>query len=381
MRKFDLLNLLAMLCACLFFISCSGNDGEGDEPGGNGGGTNPEGKLVLSASASFINNDGRDAAVFTVRMGDTDITDKAKIYLGNDVFAGTSFTTTKVGDYTFFASYEGEISDKITIKAIAGIPDIPDDPQADKFDGFVHRVLVVQSTGTWCQYCPYMTAGIKSYLESDANTGDAVFAAAHNGDVMANDYSDAVNQWLSVSGYPTLSLNLDSRNKVQHQGEPAATASSISGAVSNTLRDAVHVAISASVSGTENSGILTVRARVKIGADGKYRIAAWLLEDGIRADQVNSTGLTDKDNFSIHNNVLRISSAASAYGVQLGENASSTKGSVKEYVCTLNLADAKVASLAKCRVVIFVTAPKDGKFTVNNVITCPINNSVAFEYE
>ena len=75
------------------------------------------------------------------------------------------------------------------------------------------------------------------------------------------------------------------------------------------------------------------------------------------------------------------SSATSAYGVQLGESDSSSKGSVKEYVCTLSLADAKVASLAKCRVVIFVTTPKDGKFAVDNVVTCPINGSVAFEYE
>ena len=382
MKKFNLLGLLAMFCGCLCLSACSGNDGEGEEPGGNGGGTGIEGKLVLSASASYISNDGRDAAEFTVKKGDTDVTDKANIYQGNTLLGGTVFTTTTVGEYTFFASYEGDISEKITIKAIVGgVPALPDDPQPDKFAGFKHRVLAVQSTGTWCQYCPFMTAGIKSYLSEEGNGEKTVFVAAHNGDGMANKYADAVNTWVGVNSYPTLSLNLDSRNKVNHQNVPSVTASSIAGAVSTALRDNANVGISATVVGTENGGTLTVNAKVKIGTDAKYRIAAWLLEDGIQEAQTNSTGLTDKDNFSIHDNVLRISSATSAYGVQLGESDSSSKGSAKEYVCTLSLADAKIASLAKCRVVIFVTTPKDGKFVVDNVITCPINGSVAFEYE
>ena len=118
MKKFNLLGLLAMFCGCLCLSACSGNDGEGEEPGGNGGGTGIEGKLVLSASASYISNDGRDAAEFTVKKGDTDVTDKANIYQGNTLLGGTVFTTTTVGEYTFFASYEGDISEKITIKAI-----------------------------------------------------------------------------------------------------------------------------------------------------------------------------------------------------------------------------------------------------------------------
>ena len=226
-----------------------------------------------------------------------------------------------------------------------------------------------------------MTAGIKSYLSEEENVEKTIFVAAHNGDVMANKYSDAVNSWVNARSYPTLSLNLDSKNQVQHLNVPAATASSIAGAVSTALRNNANVGISAMVAGTENGGTLTVNANVKIGMDAKYRIAVWLLEDGIQEAQTNSTGLTDENNFSIHDNVLRISSATSAYGVQLGESDSSSKGSAKEYVCTLSLADAKITSLAKCRVVILVTTPKDGKFTVDNAVTCPINGSVAFEYE
>lgn len=377
MKKFKLFSLLAMFCGCLFIAACSGNDGDAEEPGGNGGGA-LDGKLVLSASASFINSDGQDATVFTVKKGDADITDKAKIFLNNVEFEGTSFSTTKVGDYIFFASYEGELSEKITIKAIEQIPDVPDDPQANKFDGFVHRVLAVQSTGTWCQWCPFMIAGIKSYL-NEYDDGHAIFVAAHNGDVMANKYSSTINSWVGINSYPTLSLNLDSRKKYQHANGAEATATVIKNAISAALADDVHVGISASVSGTENRGSLSVSAKVKIGMAGQYRIGAWLLEDGIHAVQQNSTGLTD--DFSIHNNVLRCASSTSAYGDQLGQGATLSKGSVEEFACSFNLAEANVESLAKCRVIIYVTTPKEGKFAVDNVVTCPINGSVTFEYE
>lgn len=377
MKKLKWFNLLALLCGCLFFAACSGNDGDGEEPGG-GGGSSLDGKLVLSASAAFINSDGKDASEFTVKKGDTDITDKATIYQGTTALKSTSFATDKAGEYTFFASYEGEISDKITITAIDGIPSVPDDSQPAKFDGFKQRVLAVQSTGTWCQFCPYMIAGIESYLKSN-KTGDALFVAAHNSDIMANKYSDVVNNWLKINSYPTLSLNIDSKNQVSHAATPDATAQAIERAVSATMSGNVNAGISASVSGTENEGTLTVRARVKIATTGQYRIGAWLLEDGIKADQTNSTGLTG--DFSTHNNVLRLSSAKSAYGDKLGQDDASKKGSIEEYICTLNLAEAKVASLAKCRVVIFVSTPKDGKFVVDNVVTCPINGSLAFEYE
>ena len=375
MKKLCLLNLLMALFGCLFIVACSGSDGDGEEPGGGGG--TLSGNLVLSSSSLYINPDGKDATVLTVKMGDTDVTDKAKIYLNNTEFEGTSFTATKEGQYTFFASYETEISEKITIEAIDGMPVMPNDPQANKFDGFVHRVLAVQSTGTWCQYCPFMIAGIKSYLETNDN-GNAIFVAAHNGDEMSNDYSNAVNKWLSISSYPTLTLNLDSKNKVGHQNAPTATAAAIGKAISATLKDDAFVGISAA-SVTKNNSKLTVRAKVKIGTEGQYRIAAWLLEDGIKADQENSTGL--KDDYSIHNNVLRASSATAAYGSQLGGSASLTKGTVAEYACSFNLTAAKISSLAKCRIVLLVTTPKNGRFIVDNVVTCPIDGNIAFGYE
>lgn len=383
MKKFCLSNLLIMLFGCLFFVACSGSDDGGEEPGGNGGnggnGGTLTGKLVLSSSALYINADGKETAVLTVKKGDTDVTDKAKIYLNSAEFNGANFTATKEGKYTFFASYDAEISDKITIEAIDGMPAMPNDPQANKFDGFAHRVLAVQSTGTWCQYCPYMIAGIKSYLETNGDE-NVIFVAAHNNDKMSNTYSDAVNKWLSISGYPTLTLNLNSKNKVEHQGVPAATATAIAKAVSTTLKGDTHVGISAA-SETKNNTKLTVRTKVKIGMEGQYRIAAWLLEDGISAQQTNSTSLTDENDFSIHDNVLRASSATAAYGSQLGETSSLAKGSVAEYVGVFNLADAQIASLAKCRIVILVTTPENGKFVVDNVITCPVNGKVAFEYE
>lgn len=109
---------LAAIIVIVVFSACSGNSN--DEPE-NGGG-NETGTLVLRTSATVIEANGQDAAVFTVMKGNSDVTDKAVIYKASAVYGNTSFSSVTEGSFQFFASYNGEISDKITVQAVSGIP-------------------------------------------------------------------------------------------------------------------------------------------------------------------------------------------------------------------------------------------------------------------
>lgn len=364
-----------LCCMMMCFVSCTGNDGSGEEPG-----QDLQGDLVITSSSSFVVADGSDAVTLTVKKGDTDVTAAAKIYMNNAVYSSTTFTTTEPGEYEFFASYEGDISEKIKVKAVAeGVTPLPEDGQPDNFDSFRRRALVIQSTGTWCQFCPLATGGIQEYL-ANHKEGDAVFAAAHDGDEMSNDYSSKVNTWIGVTTFPTVTMNLDNiSSSLTMSTNFSQNASLIDEAVSQFVGEKAMSGIAVAVSGREDTGKLDVIGQVKIGETGQYRIVAWLLEDGIKAEQTVASGI--EGDFSTHNNVLRLSSSSKAYGEQLGQNQTLSKGTLVDFAMEMNLNDATLNSLGNCKVAVMVTSAKTGRYVVDNVVLCPINDAVAFEYK
>lgn len=208
-------------CFLMAFTACSGNDGGETLPGTDPGtdpGTEIEGDLSLSVSGTVIEANGTDAVTIAVMKGETDITSSSKVYVVNpsgstESFQGTSFSTTTEGDYIFYAYYGGEKTEDVTVRAFKDIPALPADSKPDQSTGFVKRVLTIQHTGTWCQNCPYMKKGIETYLQKNPENC-AVFVASHNGDTMAGDASNAVNSYLTVNSYPSLSVDLNTSNMI-----------------------------------------------------------------------------------------------------------------------------------------------------------------------
>lgn len=254
---------------------------------------------------------------------------------------------------------------------------MPADPEPDRYEGFVKRVLLLQATGTWCGYCPLVMSGIKTYSDTYSD-GLAVFAAAHNGDGMSNDFSNKVINWLSVSGFPTLNVNLIPGTTISYVSEGNVgeqNAGLIRQAVEEYTAKDAKSAIAAVVRADKASNKVEVEAKIKIAEGGSYRVAAWLLEDGIYDNtQENYLGL--EGDFYTHNNVLRQSSASLAFGDKLGD--SLPAGSTEDYSCSFTLSSEKMDN---CRVVIMVTAPEGGVFAVDNVVMCPLNDKVGFEYK
>lgn len=389
MKQFK--NLLLCVWLMILIAACVGNPGSEETPGGDTGEI-----LALNVSATYIINNGTDAALFTVLKGKKDVTADARIYQkkGNsfEQLPGTSFSSTKQGTYSFFASYNGEMSEDITVTVTSGLLELPEDPNPEQFNGFKHRILALQGTSLGCTYCPMMIAGLTEYTQLEESES-TVLVAAHgvmDGDEMISDYSNAVlkSSGISSKGVPALLFNLRSNREilsVMASDTPAKVASRIQATAKPLLATPAYTGISAAVSGTESSGSIKVTAGIKVGQTGKYRVCAWVVEDDIYATgQMNGyPTLEDSYDFTRHSNVLRcISSMSPITGTNLGGKDECQAGEEQMFFHEFMLSDMEIKRLSNVRVVIIVTHNESGSsYTVDNVVSCALNQQVKYEYQ
>lgn len=391
MKIFKLFCLFALLGGA----ACTGNDD--DMPTGSTGGTDkpgpeePSGALTLNVTSRFLAADGKDAIVFKVTKGDSDVTADAAIFDkdASTELSAPSFSTTKAGTYKFFASYNNEISEIVTVSAVSGVPDLPADPNPTRYDRFRRHVLITQFTSCECTYCPWASASLIEYFKANTS-GDAIHAGVHvsipSADNMVNLSSLAIKNLVVVSSAPTVGFDLrkDLRFVMSATGLTQNIASNVKlleNNIAKRLALDTPCGISAAVTATTTQ--IQVNAGVKVSVDGDYRISAWLLEDGIEELQVNGTGIKGYD-FNTHNNVVRaISNVGYVPGDPLGADGSLTKGESARFFATFDIKQAKVANAAKCKVLIVVTthdAASPTVYYVANLISCPVGGEVGYEY-
>ena len=381
-RIANLFLVLTLLLGGVSLASCEKlPEIEGTEQGGteNNIPTTPVAKsAVLSASTSIIVADGEDEVTFTVLFGEQDVTDSVYMYVDNKRMTSTKFSTDKAGSYKFFASYKGKISNTVVITAAnpALYIGLPEDSQPDKFDGFDRKVLVAEGTGTWCGYCPYMIRALELFEENGSNASKAVIVATHSGDEFSNQASEAAVVAMKIKGFPSCVLNLDPEILIENNN-PDINAEYINTMVGMELKEAARVGIAATTAVSADSTVVGVRTAVKVGEEGSYRINAWLIEDGVEAYQ-NGAEVID------HKHILRAASHVSPIqGVLLGEKETCSAGEQVEFYYEFDTKKADVESVENCKVVVLVTATNgtSSKYVVNNIIECPVGESVPFAYK
>ena len=364
---------LAVVVSGLCFASCAEKELEGD--------------LILSASSKIIVADGSDELVLTAKIGDVDVTKEAAIYVNNAPMSGNVFTTQKAGEYTFFASYNGTLSKHVTIKAAnpALYVTAPEDSQPDKFTGFSRNILLLEATGTWCGYCPYMIRALELFEENGSNADKAVIVAMHSGDVFSCDASEAAVAASRASNFPSCILNLNPDVLIEN-AMPSVNAENINSMVGMELKEAARVGISATVVPNQDSSVVAVRAAVKVGKTGSYRVNAWIVEDGVAASQSSNWYEFSNGMASViidHKHILRgASSVSPIQGQLLGDKDTAEAGDVVDFYYEFDAVKAGIMNVANCKVVVLVTATSGSskKFFVNNVIECPVGESVPFAY-
>lgn len=249
-------------------------------------------------------------------------------------------------------------------------------PTPSNGEKYVHKVLIEDATGTWCQYCPRVSYGIQQAKGNAANGKNVVAVAIHTG---VSGYPDPMqipagatitNLFSSSYGLTGFPFGLINRTAKWTIPEPSNLAQ-VFNAV-NQQGSPVGIKISSELTTTGG----TVSASFKFSAgyeDLKYSI--YIIENEVttpQSPQSNSTGYFGGQgaNF-VHNDVLRaVSGTATGNGlgsVTSGQEISKEKESVN---FTLFNND-----LSKVEVIVFVT-DKSGK--VLNVQSTHANQSIDY---
>ncbi len=371
---FSAISLLALMSACTP-TPVPGGDDKNDQ---TEGGSKPLGELTLTVDEPVIRADGQSVATFTVMVGETVVTEGVQFYDGNDKpveLPDMKFTTTTAGTYSFWVSYKTKFSEKVEIMAMSAmVPVIPTDPQPSSTD-FHRRSLLIQFTGTGCGYCPLMVNTIRR-LASDTSYADKfVHTACHT----YNDTDPAYIQTnltgaMGVGAYPSCIFNLDKTTLFQTNTSDAAIKDYLDKKYDEGAR--VGVAGACVTDGSQ----LVLRAGIKAGKAGSYRLAAWVLEDGIVGKQSNYMAKDEFGmGFDVHDNCIRAIYGQNASKDFTGQTFNLEAGETGDMFVIFDMPSYWVQE--NLHVVVFASAQDGTTYTVNNCIDIPVNSSAAFSYK
>ena len=369
--------LAMMFAAALSFAACEGGEEE-----------IIDGELTLKATPTMILCDGEYASKLDVRLGSKKITSGVQFFDEDNnplEITNMEFTTTEAGNHVIWAAYGDKFSNDVTIKAVVEFPavtEIPADPNPNS-TSFVRKVLLTQYTGTECPWCPFMINRI--YGMPKALFNKCVWTAAHR---FYPEYDPAgldgaaLEYTMAVEGFPSLAVDMHSvTGDYRAQGI-------VNGMVQSAIdREPAKAGIAACVAYSPASRMVSVKAEVKAAVTDNYRIGAWLLEDNIHGEQKNN-GATGYD-YNTHHNAIRIADSkvtSSDYtGYYLGEIKAGEKKIYEFNPVNMTLNSAWKAE--NCHVVIFITTEGEmgtgtlNTWFVNNVIDCPLNSAVEYQYK
>lgn len=355
--------LAFIAAAATLAVGCGGDD-NGDE------GKKPTGGATLKADVQSI--EVNNPITFTVTAEDgTDITAEATIFDKTHDFAEVSnpYTPTEDGKYEFYAVAGNAITATIEVTVLPLIPALPADTN-EASTAFKHRILLVDHTGNTCGYCPQMMLALKEVSETDDYHSKYYEAMSHSYEVIDPAYSAAaasISNHYGVRNYPALTYNF------AYPTPSNPNAEHIKQQIDAQWKESADAGIAASASLAAKS--VVVNAEVKAAVENDYRITAWLLEDGIVADQTNGT----EEWMDTHNNAIRQASTTSPIsGHDLGTIKAGEKSSL---AMSLEISSAKW-NRDNFKVMVIASAKNSkGVFEVVNVAICPINDSVAYDYK
>ena len=125
---------------------------------------------------------------------------------------------------------------------------------------------------------------------------------------------------------------------------------------------------------------MVLNAAVKAAVAGEFRVGAWVLEDGIKANQANNGAKPEAGvDFNLHNKCIRFAdckgNSSSYTGYSIDELAA---GEVGNHVFIIKLDDKWVKE--NLSLIVFVTSKDKKGFSVTNAISCKIGDDVQYNY-
>lgn len=375
MKKFTSILILASV------LFCFGCTEEPNSPGDNNGVDNEKKELTIEVSKVLIQANGVDGSQIIVRYGDEELTEGVSIYdsSNNKVdLENMLFKTTEAGTYHFWAAYKTfntgtELDKMASVTAIDGaVPQLPADSQPNSLS-FARRVLIVDFTGNKCPFCPAMINLLNQFTTYKEYQDKWHLAVCHEFNEDDPAYFDGrMGNAVGVRGYPNVFLDMNPETYFGDYNNISAFEKKF-----KEEYNASEAKAGLSISSALYENTLVIRAGIKASEDGNYRLACWLLEDGIKAAQAN--GLNIPGDFSTHNNCIRLVFGKNATKDFSGQRYVLKAGETVDQFIMMDVNEKwKTENLHLLLMV--STASENGRYYVNNVIDCPINDSMGYVY-
>lgn len=292
----NIINKLKMwgccIAASLALVACSGTAADEDAT------------VVLKASKSSIDANGRDVVTFTVSASGLDVTKEAEVrcVTTGDVVPETGFSTSEPNKYIFEASYDGVVSEQVSVSA-----------NEVKQSAFVRKICLMEITATSCNFCPEGYRRLVSLLESypDQLYLLSMHPESYNGeaDPMGIPQTAELEKTFKIPGYPHTIIDMRETAEAYSKNVREAMTHSF-----DEYPAHCGVAVSSAYNEAAHEAQVTVKLHSEKEAD--YRIAIYVVEDEVVARQFDNGYWIDD---YIHHKVARQLVGGSLYGEKIGE--------------------------------------------------------------
>ncbi len=194
----------------LLFLACS-SSGDDSPPNDGSGDTDS----AVTSIAIFSNSESYytgQAAFFVVRdQNNNVITDQASIFVNDTPVTVNPYLFEESGTYNFVAKYDELTSNTITfeVESPSEFSDTSSFSPTGSPTNFTKKVLLEETTGTWCVSCPVGAYYMSQAINSNPNIFGAAFhsGAAGYPDPMSIPETDFWHAYYNAFIFPTIWVN------------------------------------------------------------------------------------------------------------------------------------------------------------------------------
>lgn len=247
--------------------------------------------LIMNTNRAM---NGQTITFSVVDSNGEDVTDSSTIFVNGTAIGGTTFSSNTEGDYMAYAEYDdaGVTVQTATQSFAVYIPK--------------QKIVVEDYTGSWCGFCPRVTAAIDALRETDAIISVVAIheTANSNPDPYDFDQVDILKDEYDAFGFPQARINRSVRWESPYVAEDITA---IAGQPTN---------LAIGINSNITNGTLSVNVDVIYanGAGAGDKLVVYLIESGLVHPQTN---YLDEDPTSpffeagdpipnfVHNEVLR----------------------------------------------------------------------------
>lgn len=294
------------------------------------------------------------------------------------------WTPSADGQWDIVATVGGEQSNSIRVVCQGNaVVATPYDEQSQSSD-FLRRVFIQEYTSVKCNSCPYVVYSLAEAFKNKYYKRHAVVAAIHTKVLgedpmsLSGEHEDIETQYGYIYDYPALYYDMREAGDSSYC-KPEYITTSMDTALGYGDAQAA-VSVDVAVEGGEVIAVVSVKAAV----DNEFRVGAWLLEDGIYAEQKNIC--IYEGDYDHHNHVVRVPDSRHAGSDYTGHDLGSLEAGEEAHY-TFRIPMDESWQVGNCYIAAFVSSKQkdaegvDAFYITNATTSRSLSDTVGYTYE